>query len=119
MTDLEYVKHITKLYGEVLNLRKNDDYVVNQVQMDKFVEVLDFFMNAARKSNGNVEPIDLSPKEEHGGVTATFIVFDICGEDVQQYCKVMSYASAISIDGTEDGVCISVTIPNVFVPAKK
>lgn len=76
-------------------------------------------MNAARKSNGNVEPIGLSPKEEHDGVTATFVVFDIYGDDVQQYCKVMSYASAITIDGTEDGICISVTIPEVFVPIKK
>ena len=116
MTDIEYVKRITQLYGAVLSLRKDDNYVVNQPQMDKFVEVLDFFMNAARKSNGNVEPVKLTPKEEHGGVTATFIVFDIYGEDIEKYCKVISYTSAITIDGTEDGICISVTVPEVFVP---
>lgn len=119
MTNEEYVKHIGELYSKVLSLRKDDDYVVNQPQMDKFVEVLEFFMDAARKSNGNIEPISLSPKEEHGGVTATFLVFDIYGEDIQKYCKVMNYASAITIDGTEDGICISVTIPEVFIPIKR
>lgn len=119
MTDVEYIKRITQLYGAVLSLRKDDDYVVNQPQMDKFVEVLDFFMNEARENHGKIEPVNLSPKEEHGGVTATFIVFDIYGEDIQKFCKVMSYTSAITIDGTEDGICISVTVPEVFVQKDK
>ena len=40
MTDIEYVKRITQLYGAVLSLRKDDNYVVNQPQMDKFVEIV-------------------------------------------------------------------------------
>lgn len=119
MTDTEYVKRITQLYSTILSLRKDDNYAINQPQMDKLIEVLDFFMNIARKSNGKVEPVSLLPREEHGGVTATFIVFDIYGEDIQNYCKVMSYTSAITIDGTEDGICISVTVPEVFVPVEK
>lgn len=119
MTDAEYVKRIGQLYEEVLSFHSDDDYVVNQPQMDKLVEVLDFFMKAAQKNNGKVEPVILSPKEEHGGITATFIVFNIYGEDIPKYCKVMSYTSAIGIDGTKDGICISVTVPNVFVPKKK
>ncbi len=119
MTDAEYVKRITQLYSTILSLRSDDNYAINQPQMDKLIEVLEFFMNAARKSNGKVEPVSLVPKEEHGGVTATFIVFDIYGDDIQQYCKVMSYTSAITIDGTEDGICISVTVPEVFVPVEK
>ncbi len=119
MTDAEYVKRISQLYSAILNLRDDEDYAINQPQMDKLIEVLEFFMNAAQNSNGKVEPISLVPKEEHGGVTATFIVFDIYGDDIQRYCKVMSYTSAITIDGTEDGICISVTVPEVFVPVTK
>lgn len=115
----EYVKRLGQLYEKVLSLRDDDNYVINQPQMDKLIEVLNFFLDAAQKCNGKVEPVKLTPRAEHGGVTATFIVFDIYGDDIKQYCKVMSYASAITIDGTEDGICISVTVPEVFVPIRK
>lgn len=116
--DYETVKRIGMLYEEALSLRKNYDYVVNQPQMDKFNELSDFFNYITQKSNGKTE-LSLSPKEEHGGINATFGIFDIYGEDIPKFCKAMSYASAIGIDECKDGVCISVTVPNVFVPRKK
>lgn len=116
MTDEEYVARMTQLYGMVLKLRKDDSYAVNQPQMDKLVKVLNFFLDAARKNHGRVEPVKLTPKEEHGGVTATFIVFDIYGDDIGRFSEIVSYLSALTIDGTEDGICISVTVPEVFVP---
>lgn len=116
MTDEQFVRELGSLYEKVMELRKNEDYVVNQAQMDKFVEVLTFFTKATKKGHGKVESIDLKPKEEHGGLTATFVVFDVYGEEeVQKFSKVISYASAVTIDGTSDGICISLTIPNVFV----
>ena len=119
LTNEEYVKRLGQLYEKVLSLRDDDNYVINQPQMDKLIEVLNFFLDAAQKCNGKVEPVKLTPRAEHGGVTATFLVFDIYGEDIQKYCKVMSYTSAITIDATEDGICMSVTVPEVFVPIKK
>lgn len=112
----EYVKRLGQLYEKVLSLRDDDNYVINQPQMDKLIEVLNFFLDAAQKCNGKVEPVKLTPRAEHGGVTATFLVFDIYGEDIQKYCKVMSYTSAITIDATDEGICMSVTVPEVFVP---
>ena len=119
LTNEEYVKRLGQLYEKVLSLRDDDNYVINQPQMDKLVEVLNFFLDAAQKCNGKVEPVKLTPRAEHGGVTATFLVFDIYGEDIQKYCKVMSYTSAITIDAAEDGICMSVTVPEVFVPIEK
>lgn len=119
LTNEEYVKRLGQLYEKVLSLRDDDNYVINQPQIDKLVEVLNFFLDAAQKCNGKVEPVKLTPRAEHGGVTATFLVFDIYGEDIQKYCKVMSYTSAITIDATEDGICMSVTVPEVFVPIEK
>ena len=118
MTDEEYVRRFGILYEQIMNFRKNEDYVVNQPQMDKLVEVLEFFIDSAKELGGKVEPVRLVPKEEHGGVTATFLVFDIYGEKVQRFCKVMSYCFGITIDSTFDGVCISCTIPEVFVPIR-
>lgn len=119
LTNEEYVKRLGQLYEKVLSLRDDDNYVINQPQMDKLIEVLNFFLDAAQKCNGKVEPVKLTPRAEHGGVTATFLVFDIYGEDIQKYCEVMSYTSAITIDATEDGICMSVTVPEVFVPIEK
>lgn len=119
MTNAEYAKRLGSLYDKILQLREDDNYVINQPQMDKLIEVLDFFLDTAKKCSGEVEPVKLTPRTEHGGVTATFIVFDIVGDDIQRYCNVMRHTSAITIDGTEDGICISVTVPNVFVPVKK
>ena len=119
MTDEEFVGRIGRLYEQIIKLKKDDNYVVNQPQMVKFVEVTEFFMDIAKKSNGKVDPIVLSPREEHGGLTATFLVFYIHGDDIAKFSKVISYTSAITIDSTEDGACISVTVPNVFVPVTK
>lgn len=114
MTNEEYVIRLGKLYDKVMSIRKDSDYVVNQQQMDRLVDIMTFFLDKAEELDGKVNRINLTPKEEHGGVTATFIVFDIYGDDVKRFCDVMQYASAITIDSTEDGVCISITIPNVF-----
>lgn len=117
MTNEEYVRRLGILYDKVMSLRDDRDYVVNQPQMDKFVEVVEFFMDETRKQGGELEPIELSPHEEHGGLTATFILFSIRGATVQRFCSVMSACTAISIDPLVDGehICISCTIPNVFV----
>ena len=117
MTNEEYVQRLAVLYNKVLSLRKDEDYIVNQPQMDKLIAVLEFFLDEAKRLDGKVERVSLKPKEEHGGVTATFLVFDLYGPKVIKFCEVMSACSAITIDTTSEGeVCISCTIPQVFVP---
>lgn len=116
MTDAEYVKRLTLLYQKVLSLREDKDYVINQPQAEKLIKVLTFFMDEVEDQDGELEPVRLVPKEEHGGVTATFLVFDLYGEKVQRFCDVMRVCSAITIDSIEEGVCISCTIPEVFIP---
>ena len=119
MTDEEYIRRIGQLYNHILSLRKDADYVVNQPQMDKLVELLDYFIAKANALDGEVQKVNLKPAEIHGGVTAHFLVFDTHGDDVQKFCKVLSYCSAIGIDALESGdVCIDCTIPNVFIPKK-
>lgn len=115
MTDTEYAKCLALLYQQVLNLREDKDYVINQPQGEKLIKVLDFFMDEVRDQDGMLEPVRLVPREEHSGVTATFLVFDLYGEKVQRFCDVMNACSAITVDSTEEGVCISCTVPNVFV----
>lgn len=116
MTNEEYVRRLGILYNKVLSLRKDSDYIINQPQMEKLVALIEFFMDMANELEGKVEPVQLQPKEEHGGVTATFLVFDLYGEKVLRFCNVMKECSAITIDTTIQGeVCISCTIPDVFV----
>lgn len=113
MSDNQYLKDFGKLYEQVIALRDDDDFLINEPQMKKFYEVCEFFNKAA----GEVEPIELVPREEHGGVTATFVVFDMYGKILEEFKKVVQHLSAMTIDAVNDGkVCISVTVPRVFVP---
>lgn len=119
MKDEEFVARIGRLYDRILSLRRDEDYVVNQNQMEKLVNVIDFFLDAEKELTGEVRPVDLVPREEHGGVTAVFVVFDVFGDQVKRFCDVMRECSAISIDVEGDQVCISCTIPNVFVRVER
>lgn len=115
-SDEEYVRRLGVLYNQIMSLRKDNDYVVCRSQLDKFVEVLNFFIDMAEKSNGHVEPVELTPKEEVGGITAKFLVFDLYGDDVQRFSQILSYCSAVTIDADlESRVCISLTVSQVFV----
>lgn len=119
MDDEWFIRKFGQIYEQVLNLRQNDDYVVNPGQMDKFLDLVSFFMQKANKYDEDfVEVEKTEPKQEFGGVTATFVVFDLTGNDeVQNFCKVLKCCSAVSVDSTTDNmVCISCTVPNVFVP---
>ena len=114
----DFVGRFGKLYEQVMALRKNEDYVVNPIQMDRFLDLVQFFIRKSEDaSESSVNPRGFAPKECHGGVTATFIVFDLGGsEEVQEFCKVLKHCSAVSIDAVDDyKVCISCTVPNVFV----
>ncbi|MBO5036191.1 MAG: hypothetical protein J6D42_03835 [Clostridia bacterium] len=116
----EFVQKLSCLYEYTMSLRNNDDYTVNQPQMDKFIKVLNFFNDYAEICDGFLEPVKLIPKEEHCGITAHFLVFDVFGKEMSEFSKIISYLSALSVDATSDGgVCVSVTVPNVFVPKKK
>ena len=117
LTDEEYVRRLGMMYEKILSLRQDSDYVVNQPQMDKLVELLDYFIKMTKQMDGTVAPMNLKPSEEHGDITARFWFFSVAGADIMRFCKVIQYCSALSVDAVDTGeVRISCTIPNVFVP---
>ena len=111
----KYLEKFGKLCNQIINLHDNDDFLINEPQMDKFFEVVEFFTESAKECNGKLEPIKLLPKEEHGGITATFVVLDLSGDSLEKFKAVIQHASAVTFDSTTDNeVCISLTVPNVF-----
>lgn len=115
----DFLSKIGYLYESIMNLRDNDDYIVNQPQMDKFIEILKFFQDVSTGDNGKIEPLDIIPKEESGSITATFLLFNLFGDEVVRFSDIIKHASSIAIEATIDHeVCISVTVPNVFIPKK-
>ena len=115
MTNEEYVRRIDIMYEKILELRKSGDYIVNQPQMDKIVDIYKLFLEIADDGPDEVEPFLMDPKEEHGGVTAHFVVFDVYGDMVKRFTDALSVCSAIGIDVANGKVCISCTVPNCFV----
>ena len=116
--DAWFIKKFGQIYEQVMKLRKNEDYVVNPIQMDRFLDLVQFFIRKAEEYGDKVEVEKTEPKQEFGGVTATFLVFGVNGDEVREFCKVLKYCSAISIDAVEDGVAISCTVPGVFVKSE-
>jgi hypothetical protein len=114
LTDLEFVRKYGAIYNELLEVRNNSDYIVNNEQMQHFLDMIAFFRDLQSQIGGEIQPIKIEPKQESGGFTAEFSVFDIYLEQVKRFCEVLQYASAVSIDGDDGRVFISVTVPNIY-----
>ena len=113
----DLVGQFGRIYQSIMAIRKNDDYVVNPVQMDKFLDLVSFFCRKADEEPDDfVDTTGFQPKEENGDVTAVFQVFDIWGDEVPEFCEVLKACSVVTIDAnTNSQVCINCTVPGVFV----
>lgn len=116
MSEKDLFCMIGGVYSQMMAERNDEDYVINRPQYDKFSELMRFFLEKADELGGEIVPAMVSPKEEHGGLTVKFTVFDVYGEQVEKFCNLLKACSAVSMDVTDDDkVCISCTVPNVFV----
>ena len=64
--DAWFIKKFGQIYDAVMNLRKNEDYVVNPVQMDRFLDLVQFFIKKAEEYGDKVEIEKTEPKQEIG-----------------------------------------------------
>lgn len=106
---------VTTLYKDYMETEKDYDFVINETQYDKMMSIHRQFEKYALELNGEVEPLQLCPREEVGNVTAKFHVIDFYGERLKRLIDILKDISVIGIDVEEDRICISITIPNVFV----
>ena len=101
---------------EIMDSRSNEDYIVNQPQMDKFLEVLAFFIEGSKNNSCEIKSVSLEPKEENASLTAEYIVFDIWGKSHNRFQEVLKHTTAFSVDATlAHRVRVSLTVPEVFV----
>lgn len=116
LTDEEEVTALAEFYSQVMSQRNDEDYIVNPLQMNKLLKAALFLDKAAKADGGKLLPIILSPKEEHGYLSAEFTVFHLSGEKAAEFLNILVNASAFTVDtNLDNNVCVSVTIPNVFV----
>jgi len=115
LTTDDFLKQANQLYGAAIADLNDEDYVINEKQQFAFLEALCFFVKTAYSCGGEIEVSPITPKQGNGGITATYQVFDVTGEDIPRMCNALKHTSAITIDGMTDGkICISVTVPNVY-----
>lgn len=115
MSDDEIISFAFEALNEELANRNNEDYEVNQPQMDKYTELYRFFIRIAKETHAKIEPIRYAPKEEHGDFVIYFQYFYLFDKDVQDFARVMSYTSAFDISVLTNGsVCMSMKVPNIF-----
>jgi len=110
------LQQLAKDYLKYLDSKSNDDFEINETQFEKYKEVLVFFRTLTKDDKEAKIEIRLEPKETIGGLTCTTYLFDLWGETLKEFNKVLSFCSAMSIDALNDGkVCISMTIPDIFI----
>lgn len=115
MTNEQFVKKFGKEYLSIINKAEELNYEINEVQFEKLHNLLVFFRNYIKENGGSAEPINLNPREIHSGLTVSFVVFNITGDEIQKFCDVIKNTTALSIDATSDErICISMTIPDIF-----
>lgn len=118
MTDKELQEYM-RLALQNIDAEDDSDYEVNKPRWTDLVRVLTYLTALANKQNGRVEKCELIPKYRNGGVTAYFTVLDLDCDEVKRFCSILSTTSAITMDTTLDHeVCISVSVPDVFVKRK-
>ena len=116
ISDHEFAKRLVDAFDKEMEGVTSDDFAIDTTQMKKLNDLIEFFKKAAKDLGGKIDSISLDPSNPPNGVTASFVVFDLFGDDVQRFCNVIRECSAISFDVTNrDEVCISCTIPGVFV----
>lgn len=112
----EFAKEFAQIYKEIMANRYNEDYVVNPKQMNKFLDLLSWFMHKAQEYGDRVSVPKLEPKDEHGSMTATFLMLDLRGKDeIFEFSSRIKECSILSFDLGTDGIIIRCTVPNVFV----
>lgn len=114
MDDFDFASWFTHEYGKCFDELRDEDYLVNETQQQKLIDLIGWFLKLTKETGGRIDGATIVPRIETGSVTATFPLIDVSGKSVQDFCAVLSEASAITIEAVEDGVCISVNIPNVF-----
>ncbi len=117
----EIIRLFAQMYEAEMNRRRNEDYEINPEQMDKFLELLYFFRKKVDPEfDEGIEPFNIEAKEEHGGFSARFCVFDLHGEEIGEFARLIGCCTAVSIDVVNNSqICISVTVPEIFKEMKK
>lgn len=115
ISNKEFAKRLSAMANEVLQSVSMDELDLNREQLQKFDDLVNFFESSAVALGGRIDSINITPAFGVGDLTASFIVFDLAGEDIQRFCDVIRNCSAISMDVTaDDKICISCTVPNIF-----
>ena len=115
MSDYEFAKQFQDEFDRQMASLNNDDFIVDPAQQEKLWAVVFQFSKLIKEIGGRIDCYELIPKMQHGGVTATFPIIGLSGKSVRDFCAALSEASAVSMDATDEGVCVSVTIPFVFI----
>ncbi|MCD7785379.1 MAG: hypothetical protein LUH18_07380 [Oscillospiraceae bacterium] len=93
-----------------------DGYVVNQLQMERFKRILDFFVDITAEGVNRIESVELLPYKRDGVITASLTAFDVRQEEIERLCEISTGIASIAIEVTEDcAVQITATVADVFV----
>ncbi len=117
LDDEEWVGALGRAYQNYLDGLNDEDFIINPLQMEKLAKSFKFFKKMAKEFGGKIEPLEISPKEQHGGFTIRIPQFTVRGNEIEEFCEVIKGLSALEFCPICDHpIEISTSISNVFVP---
>lgn len=113
--EFEDIISLEKTYEKMLKETSNEDFIPDAEKYKQYLKVCAFFDKLAKKYDGKIIEINLTPKELHGGLIFNCDYISIDFEILDEFKEILNYVSGIDIQPKLDGTCdISVTVPNVF-----
>jgi len=112
----EFAIVLKQVYDEIEKYRDDGKYVINPAQMNKFLDLLSWFMHKAEEFGDKVNPPKINPGDEHGSLSAVFKMLDMRGiEESREFANLIKECSILSFLSGKEGVIIECTVPNIFV----
>lgn len=103
-------------YKEMIDERKNEDYILNNEQHEKFILARGLFKTMCKQNKGALQAKLPQPKMEHADVCAELPCVSLSTEQMLLVQTTADIASAISVIPLTNGkIAIEAVIPYVYV----
>lgn len=115
MSNEAFVNSLAEEYKNMIENEYDEDYEINPMNWEKMIYTLNYLVKVAEKLGGKVEPVELIPKEKNGYIEAVFDVFDLCGNEIQEFTDIIKMANVFSIEPLADNkIRIGININEVY-----
>lgn len=115
MSEDEFISKLAKKYKEVMDKRRDKDYELNESNWLKFLSVVEYFKDMAKKQCCKMDAVTVIPNEQHGSVSVTLDLFDVYKDEVKAFADIISLVDVFEIYPLiNDEISLCVQVNNIY-----